>query len=88
MSAMQNSQRRSGVIAQKMGMTRVFHDDGRHVPVTVLKLNSCQVVAQRKLDSHGYTAVQVGHGNAKVKNISSSMRGQFTKAQIEPKMVL
>ncbi len=88
MSAMQISQRRSGVIAKKMGMTRVFHDDGRHISVTVLKLDACQVVAQKRTESHGYTAVQVGHGIAKVKNISSAMRGHFTKAKIEPKRLL
>lgn len=88
MSAMQISQRRSGVIAKKIGMTRVFHDDGRHVPVTVLKVESCQVVAQRRIETHGYTAVQVGHGAAKVKNINAALRGNFTKAQIEPKKVL
>ncbi len=88
MSAMQISQRRSGVIAKKIGMTRVFHDDGRHVPVTVLKVESCQVVAQRRIETHGYTAVQVGHVAAKVKNINAALRGNFTKAQIEPKKVL
>ena len=59
---------RSGVITQKLGMTRVFTDDGQHVPVTVLKLDNCQVVAQRVEETNGYTALQLGAGLAKVKN--------------------
>ena len=76
---------RSGVIAQKMGMTRVFTDAGEHVPVTVLKMDGCQVIAQRTIDKNGYTAVQVGVGNAKVKNVSKAERGHFAVAQVEPK---
>jgi large subunit ribosomal protein L3 len=88
MSSVQSAPRRSGVIAKKMGMTRVFDDDGRHVPVTVLKLESCQVTAQRTEASHGYTAVQLGAGMAKVKNVSAAMRGHFSKARVEPKRVV
>ena len=77
--------RRSGLIAQKLGMTRVFHEDGSHVPVTVLHIDQCQVVAQRTLDSDGYTAVQLGAGKAKVKRVGQAMRGHFAKAQVEPK---
>jgi large subunit ribosomal protein L3 len=76
---------RSGVIAQKLGMTRVFIDSGEHVPVTVLKLDGCQVVAQRTMDKNGYTAVQLGSGAAKVKNVSKAVRGHFAVANVEPK---
>jgi large subunit ribosomal protein L3 len=76
---------RTGVITQKLGMTRLFTDDGRHVPVTVLKLDGCQVVAQRTKEKDGYTAVQLGSGLAKVKRVSKAERGHFAKAQVEPK---
>jgi large subunit ribosomal protein L3 len=76
---------RSGVLAKKLGMTRVFADDGAHVPVTVLQLDSCQVVAQRTADRDGYTAVQLGAGKAKAKNTTKAERGHFAKAQVEPK---
>ncbi|MEK9597165.1 MAG: 50S ribosomal protein L3 [Rhodospirillaceae bacterium] len=76
---------RSGLIAQKMGMTRVFSDDGRHIPVTVLKVDNCQVVAVRTEDKDGYNAVQLGVGAAKVKNVPQPMRGHFAKAEVEPK---
>lgn len=79
---------RSGVIAQKLGMTRVFTEDGLHVPVTVLKIDSCQVVDVRTEDKHGYNAVQLGWGTAKVKNVSKPMRGHFAKAKVEPKRKL
>ena len=79
---------RSGVIAQKLGMTRVFTDDGTHVPVTVLKLDNCQVVAQRTQEKHGYTALQLGVGTAKVKRMSKAERGQFAVAKVEPKRKL
>jgi large subunit ribosomal protein L3 len=76
---------RSGVIAQKVGMTRVFNDAGEHVPVTVLKLDSCQVVAHRTADKNGYTAMQLGAGLAKVKNVAKAERGHFAIAKVEPK---
>ena len=76
---------RSGVIAQKVGMTRIFTDAGEHVPVTVLKLDGCQVVAQRTEEKDGYTAVQLGLGTAKVKNVSKAVRGHFALAKVEPK---
>lgn len=76
---------RSGVIAQKVGMTRVYNDAGEHVPVTVLKLENCQVVAHRTEEKNGYTAVQLGAGTVKVKNVSKAMRGHFAVAQVEPK---
>ncbi len=79
---------RSGVIAQKVGMTRVFAADGSHVPVTVLKLDGCQVVAQRTLEQDGYTAVQLGAGTAKVKNVSKALRGHYASAKVEPKRKL
>lgn len=76
---------RSGVIAKKIGMTRLFMDDGKQIPVTVLQLDNLQVVAQRTNDQHGYTAVQLGAGTAKVKRVSQAMRGHFAVAKVEPK---
>ena len=76
---------RSGLVAQKLGMTRVFTDGGEHVPVTVLKVDSCQVVDVRTADKNGYFAVQVGSGTAKAKNVSKPMRGHYAKAKVEPK---
>ena len=76
---------RTGLIAEKVGMTRVFDEAGTHVPVTVLKVDNCQVVAQRTKERDGYTAVQLGVGKAKVKNISKPMRGHYAKAKVEPK---
>ncbi|WP_395612302.1 50S ribosomal protein L3 [Allosphingosinicella sp.] len=76
---------RTGVIAKKVGMTRLFQDDGRHVPVTVLALDNLQVVATRTADNDGYDAVQLGAGSAKAKNLSKPQRGHFGKAEVEPK---
>ncbi|WP_069880164.1 50S ribosomal protein L3 [Bosea sp. BIWAKO-01] len=76
---------RSGVIAQKVGMTRIFTDAGEHIPVTVLKLDTCQVVAHRTIEKNGYVAVQLGSGLAKVKNVSKAERGHFAVAKVEPK---
>ena len=76
---------RTGVIAKKMGMTRLFQEDGRHVPVTVLVLDNVQVVARRETDRDGYVAVQLGAGAAKVKNVAKPQRGHFGKAEVEPK---
>ena len=79
---------RSGVIAQKLGMTRIFTDAGLHVPVTVLKVDHCEVVAHRTKEKNGYTALQVGVGHAKVKNVSRAQRGHFAVAHVEPKQKL
>ncbi|WP_274629637.1 50S ribosomal protein L3 [Arvimicrobium flavum] len=76
---------RSGVIAKKVGMTRVYNDAGEHIPVTVLQMENCQVVAQRTQEKNGYTAVQLGVGLSKVKNTSKAMRGHFAAASVEPK---
>jgi large subunit ribosomal protein L3 len=76
---------RTGLIARKLGMTRVFTDEGTHVPVTVLLVDNCQVVAVRTADRDGYTAVQLGVGTAKTKNVSKPQRGHFSKAKVEPK---
>src|SRR5947207_8770725 len=76
---------RTGIIAQKLGMSRVFTDEGNHVAVTVLKVDHCQVVAQRTQDRDGYTALQLGVGAAKVKNVTKPQRGHFAKAKVEPK---
>ncbi|USU04933.1 50S ribosomal protein L3 [Sphingomonadaceae bacterium OTU29LAMAA1] len=79
---------RTGVIAKKMGMTRLFQDDGRHVPVTVLQLEGLQVIARREQDRDGYTAVQLGAGVAKAKNVAKPQRGHFGKAEVEPKAMV
>ena len=71
---------RSGVIAQKVGMTRIFTEAGEHVPVTVLKLDQCQVIAHRTMEKNGYTALQLGIGRAKVKNVSKAERGRCAVA--------
>ena len=76
---------RTGVIAKKMGMTRLFQEDGRHVPVTVLALDNLQVVARKEANNDGYVAVQLGAGTAKAKNLSKPERGHFGKAEVEPK---
>ncbi len=79
---------RSGVIAKKLGMTRLFLEDGRQVPVTVLQLDALQVVAQRTNETDGYTAVQLGAGTAKAKRVSAPMRGHYAKANVAPKRKL
>lgn len=79
---------RTGLIAQKVGMTRVFGDDGSHVPVSVLRVDGCQVVAQRTTGKDGYTALQLGVGRVKVKNVPKPVRGHFAKAGVEPKRKL
>lgn len=79
---------RSGLLAQKVGMMRIFTDAGEHVPVTVLKVDQCQVVAHRTQDANGYTALQLGSGSRKVKNVTRAQRGHFAKAQVEPKAKL
>ena len=76
---------RSGIIAKKVGMTRLFMEDGKQIPVTVLSLDGLQVVDQRTADRDGYTAVQLGAGAAKAKRTSKAMRGHFAKAKVEPK---
>ena len=79
---------RSGVIAQKMGMTRVFKDTGEHVPVTVLQLSNCQVVGHRTKDKNGYVALQIGSGKRRPRTISKAERGHFAVAKVEPKREL
>ena len=79
---------RTGLIAKKLGMTRLFKEDGTHVPVTVLQLDDLQVVDVRTTERDGYTAVQLGAGKAKVKNVSKPNRGHFAKAKVEPKKKL
>ena len=79
---------RSGVIAKKLGMTRVYTESGENVPVTVLQMDKCQVVAQRTEDKDGYSAVQLGVGKAKAKNTTRAMRGHFAKSSVEPKRKL
>ncbi|MFO8128205.1 50S ribosomal protein L3 [Yoonia sp.] len=76
---------RTGLIAKKVGMTRLFMEDGKQIPVTVLSLENLQVVAQRTPETNGYTAVQLGAGNAKVNRTSKAMRGHFAAAKVEPK---
>lgn len=76
---------RTGLIAQKLGMSRIFDAEGKHVPVTVLKMDNCQVVAVQTQEKNGYTAVQLGAGARKAKNVSKGQRGHFAKAKVEPK---
>jgi large subunit ribosomal protein L3 len=79
---------RSGVITQKVGMTRIFTDAGEHIPVTVLKLDNCQVVGHMTGEKNGYTALQLGAGFRKTKNITRAARGHFAAAKVEPKRKL
>jgi len=79
---------RSGILAKKVGMTRLFMEDGKQIPVTVLQLDNLQVVAQRTAEKDGYTAVQLGAGAAKAKRTSQAMRGHFAAAKVEPKRKL
>ncbi len=79
---------RSGLIAQKVGMTRIFTEDGTHVPVTVLKVDTVQVVSTRSVEKDGYVAVQLGAGAAKVKNVAKAQRTTFANAKVEPKKKL
>ena len=76
---------RTGLLAQKIGMTRIFGAEGNHVPVTVLRIDNCQVVAVRTQERDGYTALQLGVGAAKVKRVTKPQRGHFAKAEVEPK---
>jgi large subunit ribosomal protein L3 len=76
---------RTGILAQKIGMTRLFDPEGGHVPVSVLRVDECEVVAARRPDRDGYAAVQLGVGRAKAKNVSQPMRGHFAKAKVTPK---
>ena len=76
---------RTGLIAKKLGMTRIFTEQGDQVPVTVLQVDNCQVVAVRTVEKDGYSAVQLGVGKAKVKNVTQPMRGHYAAAKVEPK---
>jgi large subunit ribosomal protein L3 len=79
---------RTGLLARKLGMTRVYLDDGRHLPATVLEVEDCRVVAHKTPERDGYAALQIGVGRAKPKNVSKAMRGHFAKARVEPKRKL
>ena len=79
---------RTGLILKNEGMTRIFGEDGNHIPVTVLRVDACQVVAVRTEETDGYVAVQIGAGKAKVKNVSKAMRGHYAKNKVEPKSKL
>jgi len=79
---------RSGLIAQKLGMTRVFTETGEHVPVTVLRVEKCQVLGHRTKDKNGYVALQLGSGTRKVNNVPKAERGNFAVAKVEPKRKL
>jgi len=79
---------RTGLLAEKLGMTRLFGDDGSHSPVTVLRVSGCEVVAARHPERDGYCAVQIGVGTAKAKNVTKPMRGHFAKANVTPKAKL
>jgi large subunit ribosomal protein L3 len=79
---------RTGILAQKLGMSRLFGADGSHVPVSVLRVAECEVVAARRPEADGYAAVQLGIGRAKAKNVTKPMRGHFAKAKVTPKAKL
>src|SRR5689334_6742028 len=79
---------RTGLIAEKLGMSRLLTEKGEHVPVTLLKVDNCQVVSTKTKETDGYSAVQLGVGAAKVKRISQALRGHFAKAKVEPKKKL
>ena len=79
---------RTGLIARKLGMSRFFDGQGNNVPVTVLQLEGCQVVGQRTREKDGYTALQLGAGKPKVKNVTKPLRGHYAKAKVEPKRKL
>jgi large subunit ribosomal protein L3 len=79
---------RTGLIAKKVGMTSVYTEEGNETPVTVLQVENCQVVAQKTKERDGYTALQLGVGKAKVKNVSKALRGHYAKAKVEPKRKL
>ncbi len=85
---MGNTVQRMGALARKIGMTRVFSEAGEHIPVTVLEMDRCQVVALRTADKDGYNAVQLGAGSVKVKNVSKALRGHYAKAKVEPRRKL
>ena len=85
MTVQAEPRRRTGLIAEKLGMSRIFNDAGEHVPVTVLRVDECQVVAQRTPDQGGYVALQLGAGRVKVKNTTRARRGHFAKSRVEPK---
>jgi large subunit ribosomal protein L3 len=76
---------RSGIIAQKLGMTRIYTEEGTVVPVTVLKVDNCQVVAHKTAEKHGYTALQLGVGSPKIKRLTAAVRGHFAAQKVEPK---
>jgi large subunit ribosomal protein L3 len=79
---------RTGLIAEKLGMSRLLNEKGEHIPVTLLKVDNCQVVATKTLEKDGYTAVQLGVGTRKVSRLTKAMRGHFAKAKVEPKKKL
>jgi len=79
---------RTGLIAQKIGMTRIFDDEGHHIPVTVLKVDSCQVVSVKTEEKDGYVALQLGAGKKRLKNVTKPLRGHYAKAKVEPKAKL
>ncbi|MCC7282864.1 MAG: 50S ribosomal protein L3 [Acetobacteraceae bacterium] len=83
-----SDKKRTGLIAKKLGMSRIFRDDGTHVPVTVLHVDGLQVVARKEQDRHGYTALQLGHGAAKPQRLTRPLRGMYAKQQVEPKQKL
>lgn len=76
---------RTGLLAEKVGMSRFYNEEGQHLPVTILKVAGCQVTEVRTQDKNGYTAVQLGIGQKRLKSIKKPLRGQFAKAKVEPK---
>ena len=79
---------RTGLIAEKIGMTRIFSEDGQHIPVTVLQVRDCQVVQKKTEETDGYNAIQLGMSNQKPSRIAKPQQGHFAKAKVEPKQYL
>lgn len=79
---------RTGMIAEKLGMSRILDEKGEHIPVTLLKVDNCQVVSTRTNEKDGYTAIQIGVGTRRAKRVSNAMRGHYAKAKVEPKAKL
>ena len=76
---------RCGVVVRKLGMSRIFDDNGNHVPVTILKMEDVEVLSTKSVEKDGYIALQVGFNNRKPKNFSKPLRGFFAKSKSEPK---
>ena len=77
-----------GIIGKKMGMTQIFDENGKVVPVTVVEAGPCTVVQKKTVESDGYVAVQLGYGDISAKKVSKPAKGHFDKADVAPKRTL